>query len=158
MDESGVGEGEPMTVVSHSSAEHILSAHHAPPGAASGYLIVGGVEFPAIRWVENDGTHVIESIEFDVSGEGKDWPEARDRFFECALDVFSHLADIVSAGDATEYELKVAFELGPRVTAALRGQIARLERRRLSFRRPSSDPSNPWHSQAQMNSKQLSHA
>jgi hypothetical protein len=69
----------------------------------------------AVRWVEDDGTHVVRSLEFDVYGEGETWDEAFSNFMAHADDLLSLLASVKEEGTATEHEEEIGRLLGTRL-------------------------------------------
>jgi hypothetical protein len=130
-----------------------------------GYLEFCGVRFDAMRWVEDDGAHVVSSTEVDVSGHGDDWDEAFQSFFHAADDVFAHLAAIHEEDQPTQREAAAAVVLGPRlleayqaISAKLREDLEELERRRVNLRRRRRPrPPKLWHSLPHKHSSRLSH-
>lgn len=64
----------------------------------------------AKRWVDEDGTYIVRSLEFDVWGEGSDWQEALTDFGECFRAYVSHLihlgGDEVATSDEQEQKAK----------------------------------------------------
>ncbi|HVU77933.1 MAG TPA: hypothetical protein VHC67_10150 [Gaiellaceae bacterium] len=142
--------------------------HHAQPEIEQGVLDICGVKFQAERWVESDGAHVVRSLEFDIAGYGDSWVEAVESFFDAADDLVSHLIEVVTGEDGTEYERETVKELGPRIVAAYQGwnamlenRIEELQKRRVNLgRRDRQHLPDPWHSTStpRRHSKQLSPA
>src|SRR5690242_10933786 len=48
----------------------------------------------AVRWVDDDGAHVVRSEEFDIYGEGDSLDDALRDFFAHADALFSQVADV----------------------------------------------------------------
>jgi len=69
----------------------------------------------ARRWVDDEGTYVIESLEFDIVGLGANWTEAVSNLVDRADDLFDHLADLVPGGQITDTEGQAAALIGRRV-------------------------------------------
>src|SRR4051812_14940466 len=92
-----------------------------------GQMNLEDVLFPAIRWVAEDGAHVVESTEFDLRGLGEDWDGAFMAFSNAAFDLFDYLADLVSSEDATEHEQETAALLGTRCLAVVQARALRFE-------------------------------
>jgi hypothetical protein len=90
----------------------------------------------AKRWVE-DGVHVIQSTEFEVTGEGDSLEDAVEDFVRQAIDYHTMLTSLVEEEDATEHEQRVAAALGARV---FRIAEAILERPELDRRRHFETP------------------
>jgi hypothetical protein len=67
------------------------------------------------RFVDEHGTHVIRSDEFDVYGEGDSLKDAIADFVFHARDLHKHLIVVAESDDVTENELRVASLLGQRL-------------------------------------------
>jgi hypothetical protein len=80
----------------------------------------------AVRWVDDHGTHVVRSDEFDVYGEGDSLREALEDFLGHAEALFDQVADVVKAEDATDRELAIGALLGRRLNDAYRSELAML--------------------------------
>ena len=146
------------------SPSEILEAISAPEGADVGAVVLCGVLFPAARWVEDDGCHVVVSLEGDISGLGDDWEASFESFFASAGDLVTHLANLVTEGSATPSEAEFVGLMAPRLNVAfqrclvsLDAQVVKLERRRLNlFRRSHHRPSpETWLPELPKNSSQL---
>jgi hypothetical protein len=90
--------------------------------------INGGVLTEAVRWVADDGAHVVQSTEFDVAGVGSDWPSATHDFLARAEDLFGHLIAMTEEGRATDADRATARALGQRILDFYQGWTAALER------------------------------
>jgi hypothetical protein len=93
----------------------------------------------AIRFVADDGAHVIHSTEFDLHGEGKDWDSAIDSFWGAATDLFEYITELATTGRAVDHERAVAAALGPRIIDSLEKYAERLSAQiaALQSRKPS---------------------
>ena len=56
-----------------------------------------------VRWVD-EGTHIIVSTECAVRGEGDDLQGAVEDFVDAAIELHSHLTNVLRAGDDTKRE------------------------------------------------------
>jgi hypothetical protein len=65
-------------------------------------------------WVEDDGTHVFRSSEFDCQAEAQDEWGAVQKFVDNAEDLFRFLDDVVDAGRATDGEKVTLIKLSRR--------------------------------------------
>jgi hypothetical protein len=65
-------------------------------------------------WIEDDGTHVFRSEEFDCMAEAQGSWEAARKFVDNAEDLFRFLDDVVDAGRATEAEKLTLIKLSRR--------------------------------------------
>lgn len=81
-------------------------------------VVCGEVVSQAIRWIDDDGAHVVQSTEFDVYGEGDDWPSAFRDFRGHAFDLYLQIAELARRGEACEQEREIASVLGPRLMTA----------------------------------------
>ena len=78
-----------------------------------GGIALGGVPISlALRFVDEHGTYVIRSQEFDIYGEGDSFPEALNDFCGHAVAMMEYLAGLVEQNDATEDELRVSRSWG----------------------------------------------
>jgi hypothetical protein len=82
------------------------------------FVVCGIVVSEAIRWVDDDGAHVVQSTEFDIYGEGEDWGSALADFRGHAFDLYLQIAELALKGEACEQEREVASVLGPRLLEA----------------------------------------
>ena len=101
----------------------------------SGVVSMAGVMISAaIRWINDDGAHVIQSSEFDVTGVGYSWDEALHSFWTHASDLFEYIAELTDENQTSEHEQAVALLLGPRLVDAL-GAWSKLLEREIESRR-----------------------
>lgn len=124
-----------MSALFELTHEELVRKFNVPGNAEFGELLLCDVVFPAARWTE-DGGHFVISLDADVSGQGDDWDEAFQSFFEAAGDVVVHISEMLD--DATEYERQTLVVLTPRLAMAysrMEAMIEVLERRRLNLRR-----------------------
>lgn len=70
-------------------------------------LFEGVATFPAEHWLEEDGTHVLRSLEFDVIAGGATLEEAMAAFHDKARDLWVHLGELEEVTEG-ENELFVA--------------------------------------------------
>lgn len=99
----------------------------------TGYVLYGDVERPfsaAFRFVDDEGAHVIRSVEFDVYGEGDTLDEAVQDFINHAEDYYDHLASLYEVGEAAENEAEQLALLGRRLRDAYLAITQALERER----------------------------
>jgi hypothetical protein len=158
-----------MTV--EAAAAEALLTEEAPEHGCLGIFDV--ILSSANRWMEN-GVHVIRSTEFELVGEGESLQDAVQDFVGHAIDYQSYLATLIEREEATEHEIRVAGQLGPRLARAyeatarhLNDGLAEAIDRRRRFetplftlhwgRRRSRQPAHVWHPSPNT-SKQLSRA
>lgn len=114
--------------IQHDSGVTAESAHPSEEAPSYGELINHEVIITAGEyWLDEEGTHVFRSIEFDVQGEGSDEESAFRAFAENVEDLVAYLGDLVETGKATEYEYQDFVKLARRMLEA----HARHERERL---------------------------
>lgn len=83
----------------------------------------------AERWIE-DGTHVVRSLEYDLTVEGDDWDDAIQAFIEQSFEYLVLLAELVESGEATPGEHRAFDVLGSRAAKIVADEERRRERRR----------------------------
>jgi hypothetical protein len=83
----------------------------------------------AKRWIEDDGTRVVRSMEFDVWGEGSNWEDALAEFGESLNALFFHLVELAREGRATEDELEIKSVLTQRLANVIEVHDRELRRR-----------------------------
>jgi len=115
------------------AGERMPTEEHPDEGA----FITEGVAWPAVRWIADDGAHVVDSTEFEVRGVGADWPEAFMAFGMAAFDLYTYLTDLVSEGRATDEERDVAALIGKKILTSTENRLRRIEIE--LTRRPSMD-------------------
>jgi hypothetical protein len=71
----------------------------------------------ALRWIAEDGAHVIDSTEFQLTGMGEDWDSAIDSFWLSANDLFEYMAELTTE-ERSDEETMLAATLGPRLVQA----------------------------------------
>ena len=91
----------------------------------------------ADAWREDD-VYVIRSSEFDVIAEHEDFQQAIDDFVVWLMDRAALLAELVSAGEATEDEQRAFAVLSARVFPLLRAADEQERRRHMRKRRATS--------------------
>jgi hypothetical protein len=90
----------------------------APSQAAPEYgqiQIEDAVLTAARRWVDEEGTHVVESLEFDVVGLGSDWDNAIRNFVDRAEELLDQYGDLVPGGHITDHESEIGGLLARRL-------------------------------------------
>jgi hypothetical protein len=142
----------------------------APPESDPEAGVVGVANLPlleAVRWVDTDGIHVVESTECDVSGSGESLWSAIDDLVMNSFSLAAYLASLIREGEATDREIEVHALLSERISpiaqrldeARRRDVLISMMRdavRSRSLRRQSSKHAwQPTHLQA---SRKLSHA
>lgn len=124
------GEGELAVSLLSVVVERQRELQHGPTEAEPEYgEVVGGgfVLSAARRWVDEDGTHVVESLEFDIVGMAADFPSALQNFVDRADDLFDHYADLAEQDELTDYEREAGKVLGPRLIEFYKAWNAQLQ-------------------------------
>lgn len=85
----------------------------------------------AKRFVDEHGTWVIRSREFDVYGQGDTFEVALGNFVTHASDYYEYIAEVARDGGLAESELLSALKLGERLVAAGRKMSEHVEGRNL---------------------------
>lgn len=91
------------------------TAAHPQAGAIGVVIGDHSVQISTVsHWIEDDGTHVFRSDEFDCMAEASDEGEAASKFIENAEDLYRFLDDLVDADRATEAEKLTLIKLSRR--------------------------------------------
>lgn len=85
----------------------------------------------ARRWVDAEGTYVVESTEFDLYGEGGSFDEALSDFAGHLNDYLGYIAELAESEDATDNELRVGVRLATQLARAHESRKRVLEERGL---------------------------
>lgn len=104
--------------------EQMPTTTHPDSGDISAY---GVVVSEAFFWVE-DGIYVIQSSEFDLIGEGDTLEDAVTMFAKNLTGLHNYLADLVSAGDATQDESRIFAMLSKRHLEICKARDREIER------------------------------
>jgi hypothetical protein len=99
----------------------------------------------AKRWVEEDGTHIVRSLEFDVWGEGDDWNEALADFGECFRAYLRHLIYLGAEEVATDGEQEQKAKAVARMAEVFLRHDRELDRRLDWPWRRSRRHDSDWH-------------
>lgn len=108
-----------MTTMANTSEQAVVTAEPTETSPEIGQVSSGGVVLSrGERWVEDDGTHVIRSTEFQVVGEGGTLEQAVEIFVDNTFELALYLAELVDDGRATENEREMMSALASRVLKA----------------------------------------
>jgi hypothetical protein len=137
-----------------------------PNPVQEGSVMLGPIVLSdARRWVDSDGAHHIQSLEFDLTGSGESLAEAVESFNASAADLLLYLLDLVRGNEATEREIRDAALLSERFTEGARAWQRETTRHAalhlfhtLGRRRGIRQDRYLWHPARRPTSSQLSHA
>ena len=137
-------------------------ADHPTEGAPEyGALANHGVIISTgVYWVEDDGTHVFRSLEFDVQGEGNSKKAAFSTFVDNLEDFAVYLSELTQGDQATQHECEVLAKLAERyfeVNRRCGGEKVRLVAVNWPWGRSTRQHGRDWHSQTK-NSSLVLHA